>query len=199
MGGADASGAAGRADGRQRAYRRVENRGGRHLAQSLRAVWNPDIGSFTQAYGSTCLESAVLVMPTISFIDARDPRMLSTIEAITSRLKAGPYPLLYRYLADDGVGGAEGAFLLPSFWLVEARAQAGDLRRARATLSALLQHMSPTGLYSEEIHPGNGMLLGDFPQGFSHLGLINAIFRLEEIKRAAEVHEEARGWEIEPL
>jgi alpha,alpha-trehalase len=154
----------------------------------LERAWNPEVGAFTQYYGSTDLDAAVLVMPTVGFIAADDPRFLQTIEVVVRELAAGPYPLLYRYLNEDGVGGPEGAFLLPSFWLVEALALAGDARGARRALTGLLQHQSPLGLFSEEVHPETGQLLGNFPQGFSHLGLVNAIFRIEEMKRREE------GW-----
>lgn len=119
----------------------------------LKKAWNPQLEAFTQSYGSDELDASVLVMPAVGFIHANDPRFQSTIRACLNRLKAGPYPLLYRYLSEDGVGGPEGAFLLPSFWLVEALALAGDLDQARVTLDSLISHMSPLGLYSEEIHP----------------------------------------------
>jgi alpha,alpha-trehalase len=157
-------------------------------AEVMENAWNPEVGAFTQYYGGTALDSSVLVMPTVGFIDARDPRFLRTIETVVRELAAGPYPLLYRYLNEDGVGGPEGAFLLPSFWLVEALALAGDARGARRALTGLIQHKSPLGLFSEEVHPETLQLLGNYPQGFSHLGLVNAIFRLEEVKRREE------GW-----
>ena len=154
----------------------------------LDRAWNPRLGAFTQAYGADALDASVLVMPSVGFLPADDPKFLSTRDACTRQLLAGRYPLLYRYLNDDGVGGPEGAFLLPSFWLVEAIALAGDVRGARATLASLIEQMSPLGLYSEEVHPETRRLLGNFPQGFSHLGLVNTIFRLEELKRIQE------GW-----
>ena len=154
----------------------------------LEKAWNPDIGAFTQSYGADDLDAAVLVMPTVGFIPADDPRFQSTIEACIKGLGIDGGPLLYRYLNEDGVGGPEGAFLLPSFWIVESIALAGDIGRARALLSKLIKYMNPLGLYSEEVHPESGELLGNFPQGFSHLGLINAIFRIEESKRVSE------GW-----
>jgi GH15 family glucan-1,4-alpha-glucosidase len=127
-------------------------------------------------------------MPTVGFLQASDPRFKSTLESCTTRLRAGSDELLYRYLNEDGLEGPEGAFLLPSFWMVEATALAGDLRTARALLAKLIDHMSPLGLYAEEVHPDTNALLGNFPQGFSHLGLLNAIFRLENLKRMDE------GW-----
>lgn len=154
----------------------------------LEKSWNEELGAFTQSYGSSELDAAVLVMPTVGFISATDPRFQSTMKACFDVLGAGPYPLLYRYKNDDGVGGPEGAFLLPSFWAVESIALAGDISGARAALSALMEHLSPLGLFAEEIHPEEHNLLGNFPQGFSHLGLVNAIFRIDEAKR---MHE---GW-----
>lgn len=160
----------------------------RRVADEIRAdvlenSWNEEIGAFTQYYGSKALDSAVLVMPTVGFIDPNDERFQRTIKAVTRELAAGPYPLMYRYLRDDGVGGPEGAFLLPSFWLVEALAMSGDLRGARNALMRLIDHTSPLGLFAEEVHPETGELLGNFPQGFSHLGLVNAVFRIEQLKR----------------
>ncbi|MGH8428129.1 MAG: glycoside hydrolase family 15 protein [Gammaproteobacteria bacterium] len=149
----------------------------------LEHAYNEKLGAFTQFYGSNILDSAALVMPITGIIRADDPRFRSTREVICRELAAGPYPLLYRYnpeLAKDGVGGPEGAFLLPSFWLVEGLALGGLHKEARATFEALHHHASALGLYSEEIHPESGRLLGNFPQGFSHLGLINAALRLEE-------------------
>ena len=154
----------------------------------LERAWNRKLRAFTQSYDTDALDASVLVMPSVGFLPADDPRFQSTLEVCRDRLQAGRYPMLYRYLADDGVGGPEGAFLLPSFWMVEAIALAGDLRAARATLAGLIEHMSPLGLYSEEVHPETESLLGNFPQGFSHLGLVNTIFRLEELKRMQE------GW-----
>ena len=157
-------------------------------AEVLEESWNADVGAFTQSYETEALDASVLVMPTVGFLPANDPRFQSTMQVIRKSLAAGPSPLLYRYLSDDGVGGPEGAFLLPSFWLVESEALAGNLNRGRAKLAKLVKHMNPLGLYSEEIHPNTEELLGNFPQGFSHLGLLNAIFRLEELKRLQE------GW-----
>jgi GH15 family glucan-1,4-alpha-glucosidase len=154
----------------------------------LEKSWNADVGAFTQSYGDPALDTSVLVMPSVGFLSANDPRFKSTLETCVEKLQAGTYPLLYRYLNEDGLQGPEGAFLLPSFWMVEAIGLSGDLRTARATLAAMMEHMSPLGLYSEEIHPESEDLLGNFPQGFSHLGLINAVFRLEELKRMEE------GW-----
>lgn len=154
----------------------------------LERSYNEELGAYTQYYDSDVLDAAVLVMPLTGIISANDPRFRSTREVICERLAAGPYPLLYRYdpeLAKDGVGGPEGAFLLPSFWMVEGLVDAGMHKEARAAFEALLRHGSNLGLFSEEVHPENGLLLGNFPQGFSHLGLINAALKIEH---GAAVH-----------
>lgn len=154
----------------------------------LTKAWNPKVGAFTQYYGSEALDASLLIMPLVGFLPASDERVQQTLQRCLERLAAGPFPLLYRYLNDDGIEGPEGAFLLPSFWLVEVLALSGQLQRARIALDRLLGLQSPLGLYAEEVHPETQQLLGNFPQGFSHLGLINAVFRLQEIQR---LHE---GW-----
>ncbi|MGH8273175.1 MAG: glycoside hydrolase family 15 protein [Gammaproteobacteria bacterium] len=156
----------------------------------LEHAWNEKLGAYTQFYGGDILDSAVLVMPITGIIEADDPRFTSTREVICRELAAGPYPLLYRYnpeIAKDGVGGPEGAFLLPSFWLVEDLVLAGLKVEAHAAFEKLLRLASPLGLYSEEIHPKSMRLLGNFPQGFSHLGLVNAALRLEPRRLAQRV------------
>ena len=148
----------------------------------MERAYNSKLGSFVQYYDGDVLDASVLAMPMTGIIDPRDPRFESTREAVVKGLAAGPYPLLYRYdhkQVDDGVGGKEGAFLLPSFWLVEGLAMAGRHREARAALSSLLAFASPLGLMSEQVNPEDGTPLGNYPQGFSHLGLINAAMRIE--------------------
>ena len=153
------------------------------LQQELLArAWNPRLKAFTQSYGSEVLDAAVLVMPITGIVKPDDPRFISTREAVVKRLTAGRYPLLYRYDSremDDGVGGREGAFLLPSFWLVEGLVMEGRHAEARAAFASLTEYASPLGLLSEQVDPERGSLLGNLPQGFSHLGLINAALRLE--------------------
>ena len=109
---------------------------------------------------------------------ATDPRMLSTIAAIEKHL-ATPEGLVYRYRGfDDGLGGDEGAFFLCSFWLVDNLAFAGQTERARALFERLRTYSNDLDLYSEEIDPGTRQLQGNFPQAFTHLGLINGAVQL---------------------
>jgi len=159
-------------------------------AEVLERAWDPELSAFTQAYGVPRLDASVLVMPEVGFLPASDPRFVATREAVVTALTAGRYPLLYRYPPGegDGISGPEGAFLLVSFWLVDALTLAGELKRARAALEALLERANPLGLFAEEVHPETGELLGNFPQGFSHLGLLNAVFRLDAARRRRE------GW-----
>lgn len=148
-------------------------------AEVMEKSYNPKIGSFTNCYDSEALDSSVLVMSKLGFIDGKDPKFISTINVISEKLKAVEYPLLYRYLDDDGVGGEEGAFLLTSFWLAEAHLTAGNMKEARFIMESLIEKAGPLGLYAEEVHPETGNMLGNFPQGFSHLGLINVALDLE--------------------
>jgi len=160
-------------------------------AEVMERAWNPKVGAFTQAYGSDVLDASVLIMPEVGFLPAGDPRFEQTRKAIVEHLTAGRYPFLYRYPpAEDGIEDPEGAFLLVSFWLVDALTLAGRLKEARAALEAILQVANPLRLFSEEVHPETFELLGNFPQGFSHLGLLNAVFRLDAARRARE------GWEL---
>src|SRR5699024_3457994 len=115
----------------------------------------------------------------------------ATREKICRELVAGDYPLLYRYdpaIAKDGVGGPEGAFLLPSFWLVEDLELAGEHEQAVGALEKLLQLASPVGLYSEAIRPRSGRRSGNFPQGFRPLGFTNAALRPPSRELVQRVH-----------
>ena len=160
-------------------------------AEVLQRSFNPALQSFTGAYDKPALDASVLIMPQVGFLTASDPRFQSTLKAIRTHLGALSGNSVFRYRHEeiqDGLGTPEGAFLLTSFWLVDALTLAGNLGEARAVLDQLLSLANPLGLLAEEAHPEQGYLLGNFPQGFSHLGLINSIFRLE---RARYRHE---GW-----
>ena len=137
----------------------------------LNEGWNDELGAYTQTLGGDDLDAAVLLMAITGFLPAHDPRMRSTIDAVATHL-AAPNGLLYRYLADDGLDGDEAPFLICSFWLAECWALAGELDKARATFEAAAAHANDVGLLSEEADDDG--LLGNFPQSFSHIGLINA-------------------------
>lgn len=135
------------------------------------------LNSFVQAFDSEQLDAAALLIPRYGFLPGDDPRMLGTIEAVSRELTADG-GLVYRYQADDGLPWGEGAFVLCSFWLVDALALAGRGDRAEELLLSVLRHASPLGLLAEEIDPASGELRGNFPQAFSHIGLINSAWRL---------------------
>jgi GH15 family glucan-1,4-alpha-glucosidase len=151
--------------------------------------WNPKRRAFVQAYGSPALDASNLLMPLVFFTSPSDPRMLATIDAIRKPmaqrgLAAGG--LVYRYdpcEAPDGLPGTEGTFNMCSFWLVEALTRAGhtDRRRleeARLLFEEMLGYANHLGLYAEQTGP-HGEALGNFPQAFTHLGLISAAFNLD--------------------
>jgi GH15 family glucan-1,4-alpha-glucosidase len=136
-------------------------------------------GAFTQALGSAVLDSSVLAIPRVGFLPATDPRVQSTVQRIQQDLMGGG--LVYRYRTDetaDGLTGAEGTFALCSFWLVDALALGGQLDAAHALFEHVLSFANDVGLLSEEIEPTSGTLLGNFPQGFSHLALISSAVNL---------------------
>ena len=142
----------------------------------LEDAWDEDTSSFTEQLGGGGLDASLLALPLRRVVDARHPRMVATVEAITRRLGAG-HGLLYRYLPDDspdGLPGHEGAFLLCSFWLVDNLAYQGRLDEAHALFEALCGRAGPLGLLPEEIDPGTGGFLGNHPQAFSHVGLISS-------------------------
>jgi GH15 family glucan-1,4-alpha-glucosidase len=139
-------------------------------------------GVFVQAFDRPELDSALLLLPTVEFVAWEDERMVRTIAAIREELHAGE-GLLYRYTRDDGLPGREGAFLCCSFWLAECLARAGDPHEARATFDKALARGNDLGLFSEEIEPDSGELLGNFPQGLTHLAHIDAAVTLAEVER----------------
>lgn len=140
--------------------------------------YNREKNSYTRTYGSTDLDAALLVLPVVGLEDTGSSRLNGTIDAIHLELSAG-YPLLYRYPpGKDGLAGTEGAFLPCSFWLVQALATVGRREEATALFTALLKKASPLGLYSEEIDPDSGLLLGNYPQALTHAALVQAALAL---------------------
>jgi GH15 family glucan-1,4-alpha-glucosidase len=147
--------------------------------QIMTKGWNEERKAFVQHYGSDVLDASILLMPLVKFIAPTDPRWLSTLDAITKELVADS--LVYRYnvrASPDGLDGEEGTFSICSFWYVEALARAGRLDEARLAFEKMLTYGNHLGLYSEEIGP-TGELLGNFPQAFTHLGLISAAVNLD--------------------
>jgi GH15 family glucan-1,4-alpha-glucosidase len=136
-------------------------------------------GVFVQHYETTALDAALLLMPLLRFLHPDDPRMRNTVLAIADELTENGLVLRYRIdETDDGLPGREGTFLICSFWLVSAFAEIGEVKRARDLCERLLGYASPLGLYAEEIDPRTGRHLGNFPQAFTHLALINAVMHV---------------------
>ncbi|MFD9130381.1 glycoside hydrolase family 15 protein [Kitasatospora sp. NPDC059571] len=143
-----------------------------------REGWSEEAGAYTQSFGSAQLDASVLVMPIVGFAPADSPRMRATIDAVRERLTS-PDGLVYRYLAtDDGLPGEEGTFLLCTFWLAQALAMAGEPEAARGYFERAASAANDVGLLAEEVDPGSGELLGNFPQAFSHIGLVNAAWAI---------------------
>jgi GH15 family glucan-1,4-alpha-glucosidase len=133
-------------------------------------------GIFVQRYGSDALDASLLLMPLLRFLPPTDPRVRETVLAIQRELTVDGLVLRYRVEeTDDGVEGEEGSFTICSFWLVSALVEIGELDAARKLCERLLSYASPLELYAEEIDPHSGRHLGNFPQAFTHLALINAV------------------------
>lgn len=143
--------------------------------------FNAEVGAFTQSYGSTEMDAAVLRLPMLGVLDARDPKMKSTIEAIERTLMRNG--LVYRYRNGDGLPGRDGAFLACSFWLVDNYVLCGRLNDARDLFQHLISFANDVGLISEEVDVESGTALGNFPQAFTHIALINAAMRLAEARK----------------
>jgi GH15 family glucan-1,4-alpha-glucosidase len=144
--------------------------------------WSETAKAFTQSFGSDELDASNLVMPLVGFLPADDPRILATIDATEERL-TDERGLVYRYRSHDGLEGEEGTFLLCTFWLAHAMALAGQPERARQVFERAATFVNDVGLLSEEIEPATGELLGNFPQAFSHIGLVNAAWAISEAER----------------
>jgi GH15 family glucan-1,4-alpha-glucosidase len=136
--------------------------------------------TFTQSFGSPALDASLLLIPQVGFLPPSDPRVWGTIEAIERELTIDDN-LILRYHpehTDDGLPGQEGAFLLCSFWMVDALAMVGRVDEARMRFEHLLELRNDVGLLSEEYDPASKRMLGNFPQAFSHLGLIASAYNL---------------------
>ncbi|MGH2384681.1 MAG: glycoside hydrolase family 15 protein, partial [Candidatus Limnocylindria bacterium] len=139
--------------------------------------WNPDVRAFTGAFGSDQLDASVLLMPLVGIIDGSDERMRATVERIQERL--GSDSGVQRW-ADEGSG-----FVLCGFWLSECLAMMGERGRAEARFAATAACANDLGLMAEEVELDSGELLGNFPQALSHVGLINAAWRLSEVSKGS--------------
>jgi GH15 family glucan-1,4-alpha-glucosidase len=142
--------------------------------------WSDVAGAYTQAFGRDALDASTLMMAIVGFLPADDPRMLATIEAIADRL-TDDRGFVYRYLTEDGLPGGEGTFGICTFWLAECLAMAGETERAAELFDLMAGCANDVGLLAEEVDPATGELLGNFPQAFTHIGLIHAALALADL------------------
>jgi alpha,alpha-trehalase len=155
----------------------------------LREGWNDRVGAFTQYFGSDALDAAALMMPIVGFLPAGDPRVLATVDAVADHL-TDESGLVFRYRTAggvDGLAGDEGAFLMCTFWLAQALAMSGQVSRARTIFERAAGYANDVGLLAEEVDPAGGELLGNFPQAFSHIGLVNAAWAIDRAERGVPV------------
>ncbi len=154
----------------------------------MKRGYNEKLGAFTQALDSDRLDAAVLLAPIMGFIDANDPRMVSTVNQIAKNLTQDGFVLRYQPEAGvDGIGEPEGVFLPCSFWLVENLAMQGRIAEAEELLRKLIGVASGVGIYSEEFDTRRHTMVGNFAQAFSHVGLVNAVHRVVTAKRSMKV------------
>ncbi|HYN51168.1 MAG TPA: glycoside hydrolase family 15 protein [Thermoleophilaceae bacterium] len=158
-------------------------------AAVLERGWSEARGAYAQSFDSDELDAAQLLMPILGFLPADDERMRATIEAIATDLTEDGLVLRYRNeegLNADGLTGEEGTFVICSFWLVTALAKAGEVDRAEQLFDTLVSHANDLGLIAEEIDTTHDELLGNFPQAFSHIGLIVAAHAIDQARGEAE-------------
>ena len=150
--------------------------------------WSERAQSYAQSFDAHELDGAALLMPIYGFLPATDPRMRATIDAIARDLTEDGLVLRYRAeegLNADGLTGEEGTFVICSFWLVSCLAMAGEVERAEALFAQLAGYANDLGLLGEEIDTANGEQLGNFPQAYSHIGLITAAYAIDKAKGLA--------------
>ena len=144
--------------------------------------WSEEKQSFVQYYGTDALDASNLIIPMVHFLPRKHPRVVGTVAATLRELTSDDQELVFRYRNDDGLPGEEGVFSICTFWLAEALAMCGDMERAERIFQRMLRHANHVGLYSEELHPGTGEFLGNFPQAFTHIALINCASVFEKLK-----------------
>lgn len=142
-------------------------------ADVLANGWSEQKQSFVQYYGTQALDASNLVIPMVGFLPHHDPRVVGTIQATLRELTSEGEELVYRYRNEDGIQGGEGVFSICTFWLAEALALSGEREHAQRIFARMIAHANHLGLYSEELDPTTGEFLGNFPQAFTHIALIN--------------------------
>jgi GH15 family glucan-1,4-alpha-glucosidase len=156
-------------------------------AEVCRRGFDAGLNSFVQCYDSKELDASLLLIPGVGFLPPEDPRVKGTVEAIERGLMVGGFVRRYdTTTSDDGLPPGEGVFLACSFWLVDAYVMLGRLDDAAALFKRLVALCNDVGLLSEEYDPQSGELLGNFPQAFSHVALVNSAFNLTRAAKPAE-------------
>lgn len=156
----------------------------------LQRGYNAELGMFTQALDGTYADASNLLLPTIGLVDARDPRFVSTLDTYERTLTTNG--LMRRYSNKDDFGETSSCFTICAFWHAEALALMGRLDDAIALFNRLLGYANPTGLFSEDIDPESGELLGNFPQAYTHVGLVHAAVTIGELLEARDGR--VRAW-----
>jgi len=156
-------------------------------ADILSHAYNTALGAFTQSYDDTAMDASNLLLPLVGFIPPSDPRMRSTVDRIIEQL-TDERGFVYRYLSDDGLTGAEGTFATCTFWLVDNLAMQGRLTEAKSLFERLLTYAGHLGLFSEEIDVRNNLALGNYPQAYTHIALINSAINLQKAERRLAEH-----------
>lgn len=152
-----------------------------------REGWNDRVGAYTQSFGSDQLDASTLMIPIVGFAPGTDPRVQATVAAVAREL-TGDHGLVYRYRTEtgvDGLDGEEGAFLLCTFWLARAWALGRRVDEAHTVFERAAGYANDLGLLSEQVDGASHRLLGNFPQAFSHIGLINTAYTIGEAEKAA--------------
>ena len=159
-------------------------------AEVLERGFDEELGSFVQSYGSKEVDASLLTIPLYGFLPADDPRVRGTLEAIRRELLVDGFVQRYRHdehaVPVDGLPPGEGAFFLCSFWFVDNLILLGEVDEAREMFERLLSLRNELGLLSEEYDPKLKRLVGNFPQAFSHIGLVNTALRLDGALREQE-------------
>jgi pentatricopeptide repeat protein len=161
-------------------------------------AFDAERNSFVQYYGSNELDAALLLMPQMGFLPAQDPRFIGTVAAIERELVRED-GLVLRYAADEADPQPEGAFLLCSFWLADAYVMLGRLDDAARVFESMLRLRNDVGLLSEEYDADAKRLIGNFPQAFSHIGLINTAFNLVKARGPAQQRSECSAPDVQDL
>jgi GH15 family glucan-1,4-alpha-glucosidase len=167
---------------------------GRIHSEVCQRGWNPQVGAFTQSYGSEAMDASVLVIPHVGFLPASDPRVAGTVAAVEKQLLRDGFVLRYSTeTGHDGLPGSEGAFLACSFWLADNYAFAGRIDDAERLYERLLGLRNHLGLLAEEYEPKVQRQIGNFPQAFSHLSLIFTARVIDAMRQGRSLHDSARA------